>query len=51
MTDSEEDFCTKMRKATREIHAISDALVNAKLAFGKNLFSRNYTAFETLQIK
>lgn len=24
-----------MRKATREIHAISDALVNAKLAFGK----------------
>nr|XP_050848452.1 heme oxygenase 1 isoform X1 [Vespula vulgaris] len=34
MTDKEEDtFCKKMRKATREIHAISDALVNAKLAF------------------
>ncbi|KAJ8687703.1 hypothetical protein QAD02_023497 [Eretmocerus hayati] len=30
----EEDFCKKMRRATREIHAISDALVNAKLAFG-----------------
>lgn len=30
----EEAFCKKMRKATREIHAISDTLVNAKLAFG-----------------
>lgn len=30
----EENFCKKMRKATREIHAVSDALVNAKLAFG-----------------
>lgn len=32
----EENFCKKMRKATREIHAVSDALVNAKLAFGTN---------------
>ncbi|XP_076644327.1 heme oxygenase isoform X2 [Halictus rubicundus] len=31
---SEDTFCKKMRKATREIHTISDALVNAKLAFG-----------------
>lgn len=31
----EETFCKKMQKATREIHSISDALVNAKLAFGK----------------
>lgn len=30
----EENFCKKMAKATRGIHAISDALVNAKLAFG-----------------
>ncbi|XP_003397030.1 uncharacterized protein LOC126925157 [Bombus affinis] len=30
----EETFCKKMQKATREIHSISDALVNAKLAFG-----------------
>ena len=37
MTDSENDtFCKKMRHATREIHAISDDLVNAKLAFGTN---------------
>ncbi|KAF3420006.1 hypothetical protein E2986_04886 [Frieseomelitta varia] len=35
MTNKDEDtFCKKMRKATREIHSISDALVNAKLAFG-----------------
>ncbi|KOX70144.1 Heme oxygenase [Melipona quadrifasciata] len=35
MTNKNEDtFCKKMRKATREIHSISDALVNAKLAFG-----------------
>ncbi|XP_011299145.1 heme oxygenase [Fopius arisanus] len=27
-------FCKQMRAATREIHAVSDALVNAKLAFG-----------------
>jgi len=31
----EENFCKKMAKATRGRHAISDALVNAKLAFGK----------------
>ncbi|KAL6262637.1 hypothetical protein P5V15_005430 [Pogonomyrmex californicus] len=30
----EENFCKKMTKATRGIHAVSDALVNAKLAFG-----------------
>lgn len=28
-------FTKQMRQATREIHAVSDALVNAKLAFGK----------------
>lgn len=28
-------FCDEMRKATREVHAVSDALVNAKLALGK----------------
>ncbi|KAK0157951.1 hypothetical protein PV328_011633 [Microctonus aethiopoides] len=27
-------FCDEMRKATREVHAVSDALVNAKLALG-----------------
>jgi hypothetical protein len=31
----DETFTKKMRSATREIHAMSDALVNAKLAFGK----------------
>lgn len=37
MTDYEnENFCKKMRKATKEIHAVSDALVNAKLVFGMN---------------
>ncbi|XP_014207503.1 heme oxygenase 1 [Copidosoma floridanum] len=34
MSDVEEDFCKKMRKTTREIHAVSDAMLNAKLAFG-----------------
>lgn len=28
-------FSTQMRKATREVHSLSDALVNAKLVFGK----------------
>ena len=33
---SEEELFTKrMRKATRQVHAISDALVNGKLLFGK----------------
>jgi hypothetical protein len=32
---TEETFAKKMRRATKEIHAISDALVNAKLAFGE----------------
>ncbi|XP_043250885.1 heme oxygenase 1 [Colletes gigas] len=31
---SEETFCEKMRKATKKVHTISDALVNTKLAFG-----------------
>ncbi|XP_053997720.1 heme oxygenase 2 [Hylaeus anthracinus] len=35
MSDKNEDtFCDKMRKATKRVHTISDALVNAKLAFG-----------------
>ncbi|XP_014221438.1 heme oxygenase [Trichogramma pretiosum] len=34
MKDAEDDFCKRMRKATRQVHAISDALVNAKLALG-----------------
>lgn len=29
------EFTKQMRKATREIHDISDALVNAKLGIGK----------------
>jgi hypothetical protein len=32
---AEVTFTKQMRSATREIHAISDALVNAKLAFGE----------------
>jgi hypothetical protein len=31
----EETFTKKMRSASKEIHGISDALVNAKLAFGE----------------
>lgn len=27
-------FSKQMRKATRDIHKVSDALVNAKIAFG-----------------
>lgn len=27
-------FTKQMRKATREVHSVSDALVNAKVAFG-----------------
>uniref|UniRef100_A0A1B0CBZ9 Heme oxygenase n=1 Tax=Lutzomyia longipalpis TaxID=7200 RepID=A0A1B0CBZ9_LUTLO len=33
MGDNEVSFTKQMRKATRNIHSISDALVNAKLAF------------------
>ncbi|XP_016913180.1 uncharacterized protein LOC107998426 [Apis cerana] len=33
-TNNQDTFCKKMRKATKEIHSISDSLVNAKLAFG-----------------
>jgi heme oxygenase len=32
---AEETFTKKMRIATRDIHAVSDSLVNAKLAFGE----------------
>lgn len=32
------EFTKQMRKATREIHDISDALVNAKLGIGKIFF-------------
>lgn len=38
MAEEETPFSKQMRLATREIHANSDALVNAKLAFGKNTF-------------
>lgn len=34
----DDNFCKRMRKATQEVHAASDALVNAKLAFGKRIF-------------
>ncbi|XP_074115271.1 heme oxygenase [Cotesia typhae] len=34
MSENKKTFCDDMRKATRKIHAISDALVNAKLALG-----------------
>lgn len=34
-TNNQDTFCKKMRKATKEIHSISDSLVNTKLAFGK----------------
>ncbi|CAK9812144.1 Heme oxygenase 2 [Anthophora plagiata] len=35
MANKDQDtFCKKMRKATKEIHTISDTLVNTKLAFG-----------------
>lgn len=40
---TEELFTTTMRKATRKAHAISDALVNAKLLFGKNFLSHFIT--------
>lgn len=30
-----ETFTKRMRRETRDIHKISDALINAKLAFGK----------------
>lgn len=35
----------EMRVATREIHNISDALVNAKLAFGKKC-CENFHCFQ-----
>lgn len=31
-----ESFSKRMRKETRDVHKISDALINAKLAFGKH---------------
>lgn len=33
MADAE-SFSKRMRRETREVHKISDALINAKLAFG-----------------
>lgn len=30
-----DSFTKRMRKETRDVHKISDALINAKLAFGK----------------
>ncbi len=39
--ESKQEFTKQMRKATREIHDISDALVNAKLGIG-NLFALTY---------
>lgn len=38
MAQSEELFTTRMRKATRSIHSLSDALVNAKFALCKFTF-------------
>lgn len=35
MSQNEELFTTRMRKATRKIHNVSDALVNAKFAICK----------------
>ncbi|XP_076231039.1 heme oxygenase isoform X2 [Calliopsis andreniformis] len=32
--NDEDTFCKKLRKTTKEIHTLSDTLVNAKLAFG-----------------
>lgn len=34
MVDTE-SFSKRLRKETRDIHKISDALINAKLAFGE----------------
>lgn len=33
----DEGFSKRMRKETRDVHKVSDALINAKLAFGKQL--------------
>lgn len=39
MANSKEDsFSKRMRKETRDVHKVSDALINAKLVFGKNIF-------------
>ena len=35
MPDDNELFTKKMRRVTREIHGVSDALINAKLGIGK----------------
>lgn len=36
MANTKEDsFSKRMRKETRDVHNISDKLINAKLAFGK----------------
>lgn len=36
MAANDVPFSKQMREATRDIHALSDALVNAKLAFGNS---------------
>lgn len=35
LSNTTDSFSKQMRKATRDIHKISDTLVNAKIAFGK----------------
>lgn len=35
-TKDTELFTKRMRRETRDVHKISDALVNAKMAFGKS---------------
>lgn len=40
-----ETFTKRMRRETRDVHKISDALINAKLAFGKFL---NLTAVQLI---
>lgn len=45
MGDNDVSFTKQMRKATRNVHSISDALVNAKLAFGKFVFVSTFYEF------
>lgn len=42
------EFTKQMRKATREIHDISDALVNAKLGIGKVLLYYTISLFKIM---
>lgn len=41
-------FTTRMRKATRKIHSVSDALVNAKFAICK--YSTTFRTKEPLKV-